>query len=224
MKLKTIFTTLLLSILVLATDASASESLMNRIQALEPIIGSYPPNIKNTAEADSIKKRYLEIKSELDTLLAATPNEQSLLFMRGHLQSMGHNFDYPDASKGADADLRKLLALNPAHVPAALELAELWVNSNPALAPNAERLFRAAQCYNKDEPLERAQRGIFFALYYQGKMNDALIQSEYLKQTWPQSAQYQRLNAMVLSVLARNNNGKNVKPNIPVKLAMATCN
>jgi hypothetical protein len=104
-----------------------------------------------------------------------------------------------------------------------LELAELWVNSNPALAPKAEQLFRAAQCYSKNKPLERAQRGIFFALYYQGKMNEALAQSDYLIQTWPQSGQYQQLNKMVLGVLARNNKGNHLKPDTTVKQAMATC-
>jgi hypothetical protein len=114
-----------------------------------------------------------------------------------------------------------VLNTNPSHIPAILELAKLWVNSNPALAPNAEKLFRGAQCYKGNEPLEEAQKGLFFAFYYQGKMKEALMQSEYLKQTWPQNGQYRQLNEMTRAVLSRAGNTKALAP---IKVAMATCN
>lgn len=206
--------------LAFTSNAGATESLMNQIHSLEPIIGGFPPNIKSEEDANSVKKSYAQIKSELDALLVAHPQDQDLLFMRGHLQSMGHNLDLPDAYQGATDDLKALLTANPAHIPGMLELAELWVNSNPALAPNAEVLFRAAQCSKGNEPLEEAQSGLFFAFYYQGKMNDALRQSEYLKQTWPQEERYQRLNKMVQSVLARSGKTKALPP---TKSSMTTC-
>ncbi len=121
---------------------------------LEPIIGGHPPNIKGEDEFNAVKKTYLDIKTELDSLLVKKPKDQELLFLRGHLQSMGHNFDYPGAWQGSTDDLRALLKENPGHVPALIELANLWVNSNPQLAPNAEKLFRGAQCYYGNQPLE----------------------------------------------------------------------
>lgn len=197
---------------------------MAQIHALEPIIGGFPPNIKNEKEADKVKKRYAEIKSELDTLLHAHADDQDLLFMRGLLQSMGHNFDYPGAFQGSTDDFTTLLKINPAQVQAQVELANLWVNSDKNLAPEAEKLFRGAQCYTGSEPLEDAQRGIFFALYYQGNVEEALRQSEYLMQTWPENAQYKDFNKMTLSVLARSNMKADTKTSAPIKLAMATCN
>ena len=196
---------------------------MERIKSLEPQIGGHPPNIASEAEADTIKKHYIEIKAELDTLISADPKDQGLIFMRGHLQSMGHNFDYPGAWQGSNDDLRALLNINPAHIPALLELAKLWVNSDPALAPKAEKLFRAAQCYKGTEPVEEAQKGIFFALYYQGKMPEALRQSEYLIQIWPENSLYQKLNEITKTVLARGKTGEKKRPPAPAKLTMATC-
>jgi hypothetical protein len=203
--------------------AGATESLADRIKSLEPIISAFPPNIKNEEELNSVKKKYLDIKSELDSLLAKQPKNQDLLFMRGHLQSMGHNFDYPDAWKGATDDLSTILKVQPKNIPALLELARLWVNSNPNFAQKAELLFRSAQCYNGRQPLEEAQQGIFFALYYQGKVKEAFKQSAYLVKTWPQNEKYLKLKEMTRTVLERKNKDSDIKEPDLGKLVMAGC-
>ena len=203
-----------------ASAAYAETPLMDRVKGLEPIIGAHPPNIHSREEFESVKKRYDDLKKELDGHVVASPKDQSLLFMRGYLQSMGHNFDYPGAWQGATDDFKAVLKSNPGDIPALLELGKLWVNSNPALAPDAEKLFRGAQCYKGSEPLEEAQSGLFFALYYQGRLRDALRQSEYLMQTWPHNKGYQSLNEMTRSVLSRN--GDNLTP-ASAKVAMASC-
>jgi hypothetical protein len=200
--------------------AYAEQPLIERIKGLEPIIGAHPPNIRSREEFESVKKRYDDLKAELDGLVRTSPKDQSLLFMRGYLQSMGHNFDYPGAWQGATDDLKAVLNSDPGNIPALVELGKLWVNSDPALAPNAENLFRGAQCYKGSEPLEEAQKGLFFALYYQGKIREALRQSEYLKQTWPQNQQYQQLNEMTRAVLSRRGDDKALTP---TKVALASC-
>jgi len=207
-------------ILFWAAASSAAEPLMDRIKGLEPIIGAHPPNIRSPEDLEAVKKRYEGLKAELDSLLTANPKDQDLRFMRGHLQSMGHNFDYPGAWQGATDDLKAILDSNPGHIRALLELGRLWVNSDPALAPNAEKLFRAAQCYQGSEPLEEAQSGLFFAFYYQGKMRDALRQSEYLRRTWPENGQYRRFNETARAVLSRAGDSNSFTPS---EVAMATC-
>jgi len=223
MKSSMIFAMALVIVVIASASAVAVESLTDQIKSLEPIIGSFPPNINNEKEANAVKKRYEAIKTELDTLLVKSPYNKDLLFMRGHLQNLGHNFDYPGALQGATDDLRALLKANPDHIPGIIELANLWVNSDPKLAPNAEQLFRGAQCYYGNQPLEVAQRGVFFALYYQGKMKEAFKQSEYLKKTWPQNAEYERLSEMTRNVLIRANQGTNIAEPTSEKLIMATC-
>jgi tetratricopeptide (TPR) repeat protein len=189
-----VFAGFLLASGLLASQGVRAASLEDRIHALEPVIGHYPANIKDVRQARDVKVQYEALKRELDAAISARPNDEKLLekllVERGVLQSMGHNFDYPDAWDGATKDLTAALKKNPNNVPAILALADLWVNSRPDLARDAEALFRAAQCYTGDTPLEEAQRGMFFALYYQGKIKEAASQAQYLKQTWPDNQTY----------------------------------
>jgi hypothetical protein len=116
---------------------------------------------------------------------------------------MGHNFDYPGAWEAAERDLKAVLNVKPAHEGALLELGLLYVGTSPELAPKAEVLFRAAQEAHGKETLEDAQRGLFFAYYYQGKMSDAVAKAEFLTKTWPNVEMYQRLLSMAKEVAAR---------------------
>jgi len=195
------------------------ESLSGRVKSLEPIIGSRPTKIKNVEE---LKNKYIGLKAELDSLLSKSPNDQNLLFMRGHLQKMGHNFGYSGAWQGASADLRLLLKLNPNNVPALIELAGLWLDY-PDMAPEAEKLYRTAQCKYGSQPLEEAQRGLFFAFYYQGKFIKAFRQSGYLKKTWSQDAQYQRINDIAHGVIVKNNLEDEVEKISTDDLVMTGC-
>ncbi|MDP1335008.1 hypothetical protein Q6252_28425, partial [Klebsiella pneumoniae] len=86
-----------------------------------------------------------------DAQLDKAPGDLELLFLRGELQALGHNVDRKGAWDGATADLQKVLRAQPKHVPALLVLGRLWVNSRPDLAPKAENLFRAAQCFTGEQ-------------------------------------------------------------------------
>jgi hypothetical protein len=182
-----------------------TELLAERIQKLEQIIGNFPPAINNDKEKDGVKKEYEGVKAGLDALLdkETFDNGMHLRFLRGDLQAMGHNFDYPQSWEGATKDLQAVLEKDPLHISSLLVLGRLWVNSRPDMAPEAEKIFLTAQCGHGPEPLEEAQRGLFFSLYYQGKMVDALRQANYLATTWPKKAQYQEMAEMTRSVLER---------------------
>ena len=186
-----------------ATAQSSEAQLVQRLAQLEPVLGSYPPHLRDDTERRAVLAAYLALKAELDAQLVARPNTPTLLYLRGRLQRFGHNLDQPGSWIGATRDLRLLLTINPRHVPALLDLGLLWVHSWPALAPNAEQLFRTAQCQHGSEPLEQAQRGIFFALYFQSQLPAAARQVEYLHRTWPEQEEYSRMRDMVQTVLER---------------------
>lgn len=204
----------------LGVDALAAGSFEERLHALEPTIGHYPAEMKHKAGARAVKAQYEALKKDLDAALASRPKDEKLLYQRGYLQSMGHNFDYPGAWEGATADLTAALKIAPNDVPAILALGHLWVNSRPDLAKNAEELFRAAQCYTGEAPLEAAQNGLFFALYYQGKLKEAYDQAQFLKHNWPNDPAYGSLVETVRSVLQKK--GERL-PEEPTRYAMATC-
>jgi len=204
----------------LVLDAFAAGSLEERLRALEPMIGHYPAEIKDRNGARLIKAQYEALKKDLDAALSSLPKDEHLLYQRGYLQSMGHNFDYPGAWEGATADLSAALKINPNDVPAILALAQLWVNSRPDLAKNAEELFRAAQCNMGEKPLEEAQRGLFFALYYQGRIKEAYGQAQYLRRTWPHNPAYGSLADTAGAVLQKKGEDPSEGS---IRSAMATC-
>jgi len=73
------------------------------------------------------------------------------------------------------------------------------------------------------QPLKEAQQGIFFALYYQGKVKEAFKQSAYLVKTWPQNEQYLKLKEITRTVLGRSKKDSDIKEPDPSKLIMASC-
>jgi tetratricopeptide (TPR) repeat protein len=197
--------------------AARADNFMERLRALEPAIGHYPADIKDNA-AD-VKARYEALKGDLDKALVASPDDEKLLAQRGYLQAMGHNADYAGAWEGATQDLTAALGKDPNDVFAILSLANLWVNSRPDLAGKAEMLYRAAQCNLGDKPLEEAQRGLFFAFYYQGKFQDADRQARYLVKTWPEVKGY-RTFAELGAKAAHKERAPKAKP---AQVAMTTC-
>ena len=204
MRMHQVFKYLVFAGMLFCTGAFAADSVKARVSSLEPIIGAHPPNIASQEEFDSIKSRYEELKSELDQLVEESRGDEELLVTRGRLQSMGHNFDYPGAWQGSTDDFKAVLDKNPANIDALVWLGSLWVHSDPSLAAKAEGLFRAAQCFKGKEPIERAQAGMFFALYYQGKVIEAYRQSEFLVSNWPKDEKYRILNETTRDVLARS--------------------
>lgn len=203
--------------------AAESPALAERIAGLEPFIGAYPPTFASEAEAKAVLARYDALKQELDAQIKTSPGDLDLLFLRGELQALGHNADRQGAWDGATADLQQVLRAQPQHVPALLALGRLWVNSRPDLAPKAENLFRAAQCFTGEVPLEEAQRGMFFAFYFQGRMQAALQQSEYLVKTWPDVKRYRELSDMVRSVVARQPSKASSNTWAATPLTMTSC-
>jgi hypothetical protein len=201
----------------MCVSAANADSFMDRLRALEPVIGHYPVEFKGGKDRAAVKSRYETLKRDLDKALAARPGDEKLLAQRGYLQAMGHNFDYPGAWEGATGDLTAALGKNPNDVFAILALANLWVNSRLDLAPKVEALYTAAQCNVGDRPLEEAQRGLFFAFYYQGKFQDAYRQALYLTKTWPEHKGYP-----TLVELGRKGGGDKA-PMAEAAPAMTTC-
>lgn len=176
--------------------------IAQRISELEPFIGSFPPNVEKK-DIKSIETKYDQIKSDLDKAIKENPSDLELLFLRGHLEVMGHNFDKEDAWKLGEADLLEVLRANPNHERALVEIGLLYVNTNFNFAPKAQEYFNKAQAVHGSELLEPAQQGLFFCLYYQGRMQEALQQADLLRKRFPESHKYQRLYEITQQVIGR---------------------
>lgn len=160
---------------------------------LEFVIGSWPPDINSEEEFAEVEAKYEQAKRALDEQIARAPEDVELLFKRGRLQSMGHNLDLADAWQGAESDLLSVLDMQPEHQSAMVELGALYVNSDITLAPKAEEYFNRAQALHGDEPLEGAQKGLFFCYYSRGRFAEAREKAEYLVASFPDVEVYKSL-------------------------------
>ena len=188
-----------------AEDPSALvKTFAGELEKLDPIIGSFPPHITSESHLKEVKSTYEKLKARLDSAIHSFPENNQLLFQRGALQSMGHNMDVPGAFEASQTDFKLVLSRNPKSISATVALGLLLVNSDQKNAHEAEALFRKAQELSASQLLEDAQRGLYFALYYQGKMNAALAQIEFLLKNWPEDEQYLKLREITKQVIERS--------------------
>ncbi len=188
-----------------------AKSVVRQIEDLEKVIGAYPPNINSKEEHEAIKAKYDKALKDVNELMQSHPKELRFLFQRAYLQSMGHNMNEVGAFERSAKDFEELLQKNPKSVSGHIEFGMLLVNADPKFAQKAETLFRRAQQLAGNKLIEDAQRGIFFALYYQAKMKAALVQADLLIQNWPGVEQYAKLRQITSDALARaekNEEGK----------------
>lgn len=205
--MRTVMVALLLILLTCASaSALAGESGRSQVDlvaidaalsALEPVIGSFPPDVHSDVEKKAVEKKYRKVERMLDALVVKNPRDTRLLLRRGELHSMGHNLDVPGAWKKAESDLRDVIALEPRNERALLDLGMLYVNTNPVYAPVAGKLFLEAQRVHGKAPLEAAHRGLMFAFYYQGKMKEALAEAELLVRLRPSDKVYEKLRNII---------------------------
>jgi tetratricopeptide (TPR) repeat protein len=196
----------------IAPSAGAlAASIDDDFTALQNIAEGYPPKISTKEEKSEALARYKRVKLQLDKDVKSQPGNKAVILKRAMLESFGHNMDVKGAFEEAEKDFVALLKQDPNFEPAMLPLARMWVNTNPVYAPRAEKLFRAVQCRHGAEPVEEAQRGLFFALYYQGRMTEAKALIEYLSAHWPRNEMYRRLLETTNAVLAKQG-VKDAKP------------
>lgn len=183
--------------------AAAAENIAPIMDELHQLLDVYPPKITTPEQKTAIQAKYQHVKDVLDQAVSDKPDDIDMLYRRASLQSMGHNLDIRGAYEGAEKDYVSVLKRDPVYEPAILGLARMWVNSSPQKAPAAEGLFRGLQCLHQDIPFEEAQRGLFFAFYYQGRIEEAKRQAEFLVYQWPNVALYHNLDDTVGAVLKR---------------------
>src|SRR5262249_52129096 len=153
------------------------------LHALNAYLDGYPPKIKDAAERRRVKAQWDNTAKEFDATARKFPADPEVLWRAGELYRMGPKLDGKGGGGGAGRSLKTGLRLDARSIPAHVTLGMLYVNTNPSLAPAAEKEFKAAKAFVGDRPLPGAQIGLFFAYYYQGKFQDAVQEVDaYLSQ------------------------------------------
>lgn len=200
-----------------AAPAFSAPSIDDEVEALEPKLGHYPPDVGSPQELKEITAHYASLKARLDQLVAAHPDDMAVLLSRAHLEEFGHNLDLDGAYAGAERDYLAVIERQPSNQRVMLDLANMWVNTGSE-APRAEYLYRVVQCLNGTVPVEEAQRGLYFAFNYQKKYADELRQSRFLAEHWPDVEIYHRFYQWALG-----HQPKDAAPMDETQVAMSSC-
>lgn len=179
------------SLLVSQARAGDSPELLQALKAsdaqldsLGKTIGGYPPKFSGAAEKQQVETQLKATLKNLNDLALKNPNHAGIELRLGDAYLMAHNLDWPNAGENAEKNLKQSIEHNPSDARAHEVLGRLFVNSNPELAPAAEKEFnKVLELANGNKGLmAAAYQGLFFANYYQGKMKEAVAQADlYLK-------------------------------------------
>lgn len=149
-----------------------------RLPAFDLLIGGWPPNAQVATELSETKRLWLQDYTAAEALLQAYPSSLSAMLILANLLRMGHNLEMAGAAQRAEALFKNVLASDPHNQQAMLYLARLYLNTNPQLAPDAERLLLTAEPLVPPALLPEIQRGLAYANLYQDKNEQAIFYFE----------------------------------------------
>ena len=177
--MKYLFTTFLSFIILLICQCQSNKGdidfskIDNKIKSLEIHLGSYPPSFKDDNEKTKVERDYHELEKELLDLNKSHAKNKDVNYKLGELYEMGHNMDIKEAFSNSKNYYKEAIKLDTNFYTAHLGLAILLVNSDIENAPEAEKEFlKVLKCPDK-KIVVSANQGLFFAMYYQGKMKKA---------------------------------------------------
>lgn len=157
--------------------------LDKQTSTLEPKLISYPQVLTYSKdEKINLDKEWRNTVAEAENLSKKDSNNYNLEFDMGKLYLFGHNLDEEGSFEKSEEHFKNAIKLKPDSYEAHALLAYLYVNTSPKFAPLAENEYLEARKYANKNELPNILSGLFFAYYYQGKLQNAIsVADEYLK-------------------------------------------
>lgn len=162
-----------------------------KIEELRQKLTPYPPSFKDEKDKkETTDKIELAVKYSKILLNEALANkfiskntQAKILWEIGELYRLEHNLDLKDAWKNSEDNLKQAIETDPSYVNSYLSLGMLYINTDLSKASDAELLFLTAKNLTKsDFELRAAYSGLWFAYYYQFRIENALeVAKEALK-------------------------------------------
>ena len=159
---------------------------------------TFPPRIKDEAGKDILQEKWQKAAAVIEVLRKRYPDDPQVLRRLGVCYRMGHNLDMPGAWDRAEAYLLRTEELAPDAPDAYISLGILYADTGIEYAEQAERQFRTALRYARQEQLPQIWWGLAVALYYQGRVAEAVETIERLIAHSPEDANAQKLRETML--------------------------
>lgn len=135
---------------------------------------TFPPLVKDSAELGPLRQKWEKAMADLDELRRKYPDDPQVLRLLGAGYRMGYNLGVPGAWERAEAYLLRTEQLLPDAPEAYISLGVLYDDTDPDYGALAERQFRTALKHARKEELPQIWWGLAVALYYQGKVKQAV--------------------------------------------------
>jgi hypothetical protein len=95
------------------TSARSADQIEADADALDPVLGHWPPQIADEAERSQVYARWRSLVLDARALKPEAVTEQRRLEILGEVYRQGHNLDVDDAAELADRTLQECLGLYP---------------------------------------------------------------------------------------------------------------
>ena len=149
-------------------------SVDHRIDSLAQKADGWPPDVATDNEKNLLQQYSISIIDDLNRIAKSNPNNAQVEARLGHVYKMAHNIDVEGAWDSADLHLKRAISLDPNLSEPYLSLGFLYVSSDISLAGQAENAFRKVLSLSNQQHQIYAYQGLDFALYTQGKVNEAI--------------------------------------------------
>lgn len=165
---------------------------------------TFPPQVRDDAELDHLKKEWQKAVAPLEALRKKYPDDHQVLRRLGVCYRMGYNLDMPGAWERAEAYLLRTEALVPEPPEAYISLGILYDDTDIDHAEPAEGQFRTALRNARKEQLPQIWWGLALALNYQGKVKEAVETIDRLLVLYPEDKKAKKLRETFLEAGKKN--------------------
>ena len=180
-----------------AVPLRAKSSLSAEIDALNPVVGRYPPKFNSDAQRARIYNHWSDLLADARAYQAAEGGSEASYSYLAELYRQGHNMDVLGSAEEAEENIEACIAAFPQSKPCHFSSIYFYLSIQPDFADRAERsliFLRAALAPKVDLNVERH----FILLYlYQNKLPEAVAQMNYYLETFPNApdrAQWEKVS------------------------------
>lgn len=177
------------------------------LEALRPVLRSYPPRISSEEQKQQIIGEWRRAEAALQELADDDPRDARIQWRLGELYRLGHNLDIPDAGSQCVDHLERAIALNPRYVDAYLQLGLFYTDAGIQWVPLGEANLRKAIELAKPNPLPRAWKALAYARYFQGHYADSVVAADEYLSFAPDDEEMQRFRSVAEKAAAAGASG-----------------